>query len=98
MPAARKKKIAPKPAKTAKPAAQTKAAKPTKAKPAAKRSKPVRTAKPVPKPRTSKASKPAFPPLDLSSFPPETAHASERWLCLACVTDIFLHQLNLSRT
>src|SRR6516164_9400805 len=34
--------------------------------------------------------------LDLSAFPPESIISVERWLCLACVLDVFTRHLNLA--
>lgn len=35
-------------------------------------------------------------PLDLSAFPPESVVTAEKWLCLACVSDVFMRHLDLS--
>ena len=35
-------------------------------------------------------------PLDLSAFPPESVITLERWLCLACVADVFTRHLDLT--
>ncbi|MGH9719908.1 MAG: hypothetical protein ACRD8O_06820, partial [Bryobacteraceae bacterium] len=35
-------------------------------------------------------------PLDLSGFPPESIAFLERWLCLACVRDVFMRHLDLA--
>jgi hypothetical protein len=35
-------------------------------------------------------------PLDLSDFPPESITVLERWICLACVSDIFTRHLDLA--
>ena len=35
-------------------------------------------------------------PLDLSAFPPESISALEKWLCLACVSDVFTRHLDLA--
>src|SRR5262245_60024801 len=37
-----------------------------------------------------------FPPLDLSSFPPQSASSFEKWICLACVSDVFVNQMKLA--
>ena len=67
--------------------------------------KPPKRAKPAPKkksaPRKSSAStKPKPPdkaqPLDVSSFPPESITVLERWICLACVLDVFTRHLHLA--
>jgi hypothetical protein len=34
--------------------------------------------------------------LDLSAFPPESVSAVEKWLCLACVLDVFTRHLKLA--
>ncbi len=92
------------PATKAKKKTATKTVKKPVKKPPAKRASATNAAKArkaSAKPKPAKPAKPArqaFPPLDLSAFPPDTATVSEKWLCLACVTDIFLHQLNLTRT
>ena len=68
-------------------------------------SKPLKAAKPAPKkkPRDrspSAATKPKLAgkvqPLDLSSFPPESITVLERWICLACVLDVFTRHLHLA--
>src|SRR5581483_5596787 len=35
-------------------------------------------------------------PLDLSVFPPESIAQVERWICLACVSDVFTRHLALA--
>jgi hypothetical protein len=35
-------------------------------------------------------------PLDLSPFPPESTTVLERWICLACVLDVFTRHLHLA--
>lgn len=35
-------------------------------------------------------------PLDLSAFPTESVVTVEKWLCLACVSDVFTRHLDLS--
>ena len=35
-------------------------------------------------------------PLDLSAFPPESVSVLERWICIACVSDVFTRQLELA--
>ena len=35
-------------------------------------------------------------PLDLSAFPPESVTQSEKWLCLACVMDVFTRHMGLT--
>jgi hypothetical protein len=67
---------------------------------AAKKKTPARkpAAKPV-KPAAKKrapAPKPAIEPLDLSAFPPETITGLEKWICLACVSDVFTRHLRLT--
>src|SRR5262249_9605286 len=44
------------------------------------------------------AEKPAneIQPLDLSAFPPESTTFLERWICLACVSDVFTRHLELA--
>jgi hypothetical protein len=67
--------------------------------------KPLRGAKPAPtkkspdrKPSAASKSKPAdkTQPLDLSAFPPESITVLERWICLACVLDVFTRHLHLA--
>jgi hypothetical protein len=36
------------------------------------------------------------PPLDLSAFPSESISVNEKWLCLACVLDVFTKHLQLA--
>jgi hypothetical protein len=35
-------------------------------------------------------------PLDLAAFPPESISLLERWMCLACVSDVFTRHLDLA--
>jgi hypothetical protein len=35
-------------------------------------------------------------PLDLSAFPPESITQSEKWICLACVLDVFTRHMGLA--
>ncbi len=74
-----------------------------KTKPALKPAKKVaRRSKPSAGP--SKAARPARPeksaskiqPLDFSAFPPESITVLERWICLACVSDVFTRHLDLA--
>jgi hypothetical protein len=67
--------------------------------------KPLKRAKPAPKKKSHarKASAPAKPkpagkaqPLDLSRFPPESVTVLEKWICLACVLDVFTRHLHLA--
>lgn len=50
--------------------------------------------------RKRKASRPRsagqIESLDLSAFPPESVVTIEKWLCLACVSDVFVRHLKLS--
>jgi hypothetical protein len=72
----------------------------------AKTAKRAPTAKPKARPAKKKAAKrkpaavkpkpAAIRPLDLSSFPPESVLTSHRWLCLACVADVFLRHMSLA--
>ena len=76
--------------------ATKKAPKATRAsRPAASRKKAAKAAKPA-----RKAAKPKAPdriqPLDLSAFPQESIGTLERWLCLACVLDVFTRHLDLA--
>ena len=65
----------------------------------------LKAAKPAPKkephdrkPSASAKPKPAdkAQPLDLSPFPPESITVLERWICLACVLDVFTRHLRLA--
>ena len=67
--------------------------------------KPMKGAKPAPKKKShdrkpSAATKPKHAdkaqPLNLSHFPPESITVLERWICLACVLDVFTRHLNLT--
>src|SRR5437016_2715649 len=40
--------------------------------------------------------KPAIRPLDLSSFPSESVTRAEKWICLACVLDVFTRHMGLA--
>jgi hypothetical protein len=53
---------------------------------------------PVRKPPAATKPKPAAKaqPLDLSAFPPESITVVERWICLACVLDVFTRHLHLA--
>src|SRR5277367_3899349 len=58
-----------------------------------------RTQKAVRKPTkkvVARKSKPAVFRVDLSAFPPESVTSSERWLCVACVWQIFTRALHLA--
>src|SRR5262245_6648275 len=81
-------KTARKAAPRSKPAAKAKSAKavPTKAK------KPAANRPAVTKRKVAKK----IQPLDLSAFPPESINSSERWICLACVSDVFERHMNLA--
>lgn len=35
-------------------------------------------------------------PVDLSAFPPESVRESEKWICLACILDVFTRHMGLS--
>src|SRR5580704_14401860 len=83
----RKTKLAPKPAK--KPARRSK---PSNAE------RPARPKKSPSRKRTAATPKSAnkIQPLDLSSFPAESITVLERWICLACVSDVFTRHLDLA--
>src|SRR5262249_28336138 len=77
------------------------------AKKAARRSKrPVKPSKaakpglrkkhPARKGATAKPKADKIPPLDVSAFPPESIIVLERWICLACVSDVFTRHLGLA--
>jgi hypothetical protein len=50
------------------------------------------------KPSAATKPKPAgkAPPLDLTAFPPESVTVLEKWICLACVLDVFTRHLHLA--
>jgi len=37
-----------------------------------------------------------IPPLDVSTFPPESIIVFDKWICLACVSDVFTRHLDLA--
>jgi hypothetical protein len=37
-----------------------------------------------------------IPPLDVSIFPPESVVVFDKWICLACVSDVFMRHLDLA--
>jgi hypothetical protein len=95
------------PKRAAKPAAK---AKPKPAAKARAASTQKTAAKPKPAPTRKEAAKPKAPakpkaaakpkqnePLDLTRFPTEAVTQSERWICLACVGDVFLRHLGLAQ-
>lgn len=66
-----------------------------KAKPAKKPSKSGKTrAKAAPK--AAKRAPLRIPPLDLSKFPPESIGRAERWVCLACIWEVFTRHMGLA--
>jgi hypothetical protein len=81
----------------------TSASKPKK-KSARRSTKPLKATKPAPKkaptrkPSASAKLKAADKdqPLDLSLFPPESITVLEKWICLACVLDVFTRHVQLS--
>jgi hypothetical protein len=84
-------------AKPRRPAAAkpTKRAKPTAPKPTAP--KPSRERKGAPKkPIVRETPSTAIQPLDLSAFPPESLTQSEKWICLACILDVFTRHMGLA--
>jgi hypothetical protein len=69
-------------------------AKKAKLRPAAK---PSRARKEAPKKAgTSKKAPSGVQALDLSAFPPESVTQSEKWICLACVLDVFTRHMGLA--
>lgn len=54
-----------------------------------------RKAAPTPKPQAV-PKKTALAPLDLSKFPPESLTQGERWICLACVWEVFTRHMGLA--
>src|ERR1017187_8196376 len=69
------------------------------AKPKKKRAaaKPSRARKEAPK-KASVVKKAAstIQPLDLSAFPPESILQFEKWICLACILDVFTRHMGLA--
>jgi len=65
---------------------------PKAAKPAPKKKPTGRKPPAVAKPRAGNKTQ----PLDLSPFPPESITVLERWICLACVLDVFTRHLHLA--
>jgi hypothetical protein len=47
-------------------------------------------------PEKSGKTKSSIQPLDLSAFPSESVIESEKWLCLACILDVFTRHLGLA--
>ena len=47
--------------------------------------------------KTATRAKIASGPLDLSALPPESVTQMERWICLACVLDVFTRHLGLAQ-
>jgi hypothetical protein len=86
------KRTVPKPTASKPTAFKPTAFKPTASKPTA--SKPSRDRKGAPE--KSGKSKPGIQPLDLSAFPPESIIESEKWICLACILDVFTRHLGLA--
>src|SRR5450755_3973838 len=59
--------------------------------------KPSRARKEAPKKAgTSKKAPSGVQALDLSAFPPESVTQSEKWICLACVLDVFTRHMGLA--
>jgi hypothetical protein len=44
----------------------------------------------------TKISPATLQPLDLSAFPPESLTQSEKWICLACILDVFTRHMGLA--
>jgi hypothetical protein len=88
--AVRKAKPAPKarPARRAAPVRKPKPARKAKLAPRAKTA--------APKKKSAPRKEPAAGPLDLSNFPAESISQSERWICLACVWEVFTRHLRLA--
>ncbi len=83
-----------KPAPKAKPARKGKPAPTTKR---ARTAKPEQKAKRAPRAKTATPKKkPAGAPLDLSKFPAESISQTERWICLACVWEVFTRHMRLA--
>jgi hypothetical protein len=67
--------------------------------PAAKKrpkAKPSRDRKGAPKKAKATPKPTGLQPLDLSAFPPESITQSEKWICLACVLDVFTRHMGLA--
>ena len=82
-----------KPAARAKPAKKAAAKKTAPKKPVKKAALKTAAAKPK-APRTRAAAQ--VPSLALSAFPPESVVTVEKWLCLACISDVFTRHLGVS--
>ncbi len=71
-----------------------------KAKKSAARTKPalkkVAAKKAARKKAAPKKSAAKIQPLDLSAFPPESVTVVEKWLCLACISDVFTRHMGLA--
>lgn len=71
--------------------------KPVKAAAKSKRVPKGATKKPSPPKKAGGNKKPAgIEPLDLSAFPPESITQSEKWICLACILDVFTRHMGLA--
>src|SRR5580693_1135854 len=86
------KPTAPRPTASKPTASKRIASKPTAPKRAA--TKPSRDRKGAPE--KSGKTKSSIQPLDLSAFPSESVIESEKWLCLACILDVFTRHLGLA--
>jgi hypothetical protein len=75
----------------AKPAVRKPVTKPTARKPAMKAAPKKAAAKPEPKSRPA-----GIQPLDLSALPPEAVTTAEKWICLACVLDVFTRLMGVA--
>ncbi|MFN7921289.1 MAG: hypothetical protein U0Q16_14405 [Bryobacteraceae bacterium] len=71
-------------------------AKPGASRAAAKKASKPEASKPQAKKTAAKAVKAKPDPLDLAGFPPEAVSQHTRWLCLACILDIFTRHLGMS--
>ena len=88
----RKMKPASKPARKSVRRTTTSAKPPKAAKPAPKKNLPGRNPSAAVKPKGAHKTE----SLDLSLFPPESVMVLERWICLACVLDVFTRHLHLA--
>src|SRR5262245_54298628 len=68
---------------------------PRSAKPARQAVRKPPTKRKAPKAKTAARTKSGSGPLDLSALPPESVSQMERWMCLACVLDVFTRHLGL---
>jgi hypothetical protein len=86
--------------KTVKRIKKTPTKSPPKARAAPRKSKPPAPRPAAPKSKTGAAAarvKKSAEPVDLSAFPRESIRQFDRWICLACVADVFTRRLGLAQ-